>query len=390
MRYSIYEENMARLEKKLTRIQNKCNKYGCSFYYSVVGEEFKQDMEGNTYRYLVVEAEGTAVQADWEFVATLDFFPAGTVIRKFKHDITIPERYYHTEPICEHCGTRRRRKNVYLVHNTTTDEFKQVGASCLCDFTHGLSAEAIASYISLYDELIKGETPYEGSSYTSYYNTEEYLAYVYECVKRFGYIKTEAGIDSTKQTAYNYMQAAHGNFPSIMKAEQERLLQEMEAYNFDVTNQEVTDTVKAALSWISTQQATTDYIHNLKVICSEQYTTSKNLGFLASLIPSYLKAAEKEQELQRKKASELNSTHVGSVGDRIKFQCTSVSTLTAWDTIYGTTFLYKLLDDAGNTYIWKTSKYIPDTYTGLITATVKSHNEFRGVKQTELTRAKLS
>ena len=56
-------------------------------------------MDGNTYRYLVVEAEGTAVQSDWEFIATLDFLPAGTVIRKFKHDITIPDRYYHTEPI---------------------------------------------------------------------------------------------------------------------------------------------------------------------------------------------------------------------------------------------------------------------------------------------------
>lgn len=389
MRYSIYEENMTRLEKKLTRIQNKCNKYGCSFHYSVVGEEFKQDMDGNTYRYLVVEAEGIAVQSDWEFVATLDFLPSGTVIRKFKHDITIPERYYHTEPICEHCGTRRRRKNVYLVHNTVTDEFKQVGASCLCDFTHGLSAEAVTSYISLYDELIKGETPYEGSSYTRhYYNTEEYLAYVYECVKRFGYSKTEAGADSTKQTAFNYLQAAHGNY--FPHKEQERLLHEMSVYDIDITRKEVTDTVKAALIWISSQQVTTDYIHNLKAICSEQYTTSKNLGFMVSLIPSYLKEVEREQELQRKKASELNSTHVGCVGDRIKFQCTSVSTLTAWDTIYGTTFLYKLLDDAGNTYTWKTSKYIPDTYTGLITATVKAHNEFRGVKQTELTRAKLS
>ena len=164
----------------------------------------------------------------------------------------------------------------------------------------------------------------------------------------------------------------------------------MDIYDIDITRKEVTDTVKAALIWISSQQVTTDYIHNLKTICSEQYTTSKNLGFMASLIPSYLKEVEREQELQRKKASELNSTHVGCVGDRIKFQCTSVSTLTAWDTIYGTTFLYKLLDDAGNTYTWKTSKYIPDTYTGLITATVKSHNESRGVKQTELTRAKLS
>ena len=41
MTYSILEANMERLEKKLTRIQNKCKKFGCSFTYEKVGEEFK-------------------------------------------------------------------------------------------------------------------------------------------------------------------------------------------------------------------------------------------------------------------------------------------------------------------------------------------------------------
>lgn len=41
MVYSILEANMERLEKKLTRIQNKCKRFGCSFTYEKVGEEFK-------------------------------------------------------------------------------------------------------------------------------------------------------------------------------------------------------------------------------------------------------------------------------------------------------------------------------------------------------------
>lgn len=33
MTYKIFEGNLERLEKKLTRIANKCKKYGCDFRY---------------------------------------------------------------------------------------------------------------------------------------------------------------------------------------------------------------------------------------------------------------------------------------------------------------------------------------------------------------------
>lgn len=38
-----------------------------------------------------------------------------------------------------------------------TGEFKQVGRSCLKDFTGGLDASAVAQYISFFDELIGGK-----------------------------------------------------------------------------------------------------------------------------------------------------------------------------------------------------------------------------------------
>lgn len=45
----------------------------------------------------------------------------------------------------------------------------------------------------------------------------------------------------------------------------------------------------------------------------------------------------------------------------------------------------------GNILIWKTGKWFGDDFdVTTITGTVKAHNEFRGVKQTELTRCKLA
>lgn len=76
MKYAIYEGNLDRLEKKLKRIFNKCKAYGCDFHYEQTGEEFRElkDEKGNKYtaRFVLVEAEGTAVINDWEFVAELE------------------------------------------------------------------------------------------------------------------------------------------------------------------------------------------------------------------------------------------------------------------------------------------------------------------------------
>ena len=85
MEYAIYEGNMERLEKKLTRIFNKCKAYGCDFHYQQTGEVFKElkDENGKTYnaRFVLVEAEGTAVINDWEFIAEVDH----TEKRKYYH-----------------------------------------------------------------------------------------------------------------------------------------------------------------------------------------------------------------------------------------------------------------------------------------------------------------
>ena len=146
MKYAIYEGNIDRLEKKLKRISNKCKAYGCDFHYEQTGEDFRElkDEKGNKYtaRFVLVEAEGTAIINDWEFIAELEHTENGNIITGVA-GVEVPERYYTSKPMCEHCNSKRFRKNTYIVRNKQTGEFKQVGKSCLKDFTHGMSAEAV-------------------------------------------------------------------------------------------------------------------------------------------------------------------------------------------------------------------------------------------------------
>ena len=151
--YAILEGNMERLMKKITRIQNKCRKFGCDFHFAEVGEEFRKVKDDcgeiRLARFVMVEAEGTAIVNGWKSIASVEHTDKGNIIRS-ACDVEVPARYYDSNPVCEHCNSRRYRKDTFIVMNEETGEFKQVGKSCLCDFTHGMSAEGVASYTALF------------------------------------------------------------------------------------------------------------------------------------------------------------------------------------------------------------------------------------------------
>ena len=105
--YRIPEENIDRLDRFATRIKTKCAKYGCDFHYAKIDEVFDTVLiEGIKYikRFIIVECEGIARINDWEFVGTIDFTENGNIIRSVI-DTSIPDKYRHTAPICEHCNT---------------------------------------------------------------------------------------------------------------------------------------------------------------------------------------------------------------------------------------------------------------------------------------------
>lgn len=92
---------------------------------------------------------------------------------------------------------------------------------------------------------------------------------------------------------------------------------------------------------------------------------------------------------QNQKSS--HSEHLGQVGERLSCSVQSHKYITGWDTEYGATYLYKFYTPEGNVLTWKTSKFIEDAEViHSITGTVKEHTEYKGIKETSLTRCKLS
>lgn len=389
MEYYVLSDNMERLEKKLNRIKTKCEKHGCSFRYEKKEEVYKTIQLSNgseiVAKYILVDVEGKAIVNDWKFIASVEYTENGNIFRKVTDD-EIPERYYNCQPYCEHCNQKRERKNSYIVYNTKTEEFKQVGKSCLAEFTHGLSAEMVTSYIAMFDTLIEGEEVLARCHITPQYKMFDMLCFMAETIRLFGFVKSDEP-DSTKERAYNYYCASNHSFSSLMKKREKQLIEEMEQKGFDAESESIRHLAQQALTWLSEQDETSDYIHSLKIICGMEYIEAKHFGFLASLIPTYKKAMDKKKK-QEAKVNLSKSEYVGEIKERITIKIASVDVIASWATDYGYTSIYRILDTDGNEYTWKTSKSISEDVKTLV-ATVKAHTEYNGIKQTEITRARV-
>ena len=407
--YSIYAGHMDDLMQKVTKIQNKCKKFGCDFHFAQVGEEIKEVEDPTTInpltgkpvvvrcKFIIVEAEGTAIINGWEFVASVEHTPAGNIFSKAMSDVEIPEAYRTMNPICEHCNSRRTRKSTFIIRNTETGEFKMVGKSCLMDFTNGLSASTAVWFASLkqvFQEAV--DLPIGSCGYSErYYSTREVLQYTAETIRHFGYSKSENHGDSTKDRMFRFMLVDMGQTRWM----HEDLITEtktlMEQVKFNAKSEQATEMVDNALNWILNQEATNDYLHNLKTACSLADCHSGRFGILASLFPTFNRELEVQAKREEKQKAESKSEHQGQVGSKLIIEVESVKCITSWESTYGyyptVTYVWKIIDKQGNVYTWKTSNWMdeqnpPKTIKG----TVKEHKVFREVKQTELTRCRVA
>ena len=392
-KYAIPEGNIERLREKIARVQRKCTRYGCTFNYAETGEEFRTvkgaDGEQEVQRYITVDASGVAVLNGWRFVATLEHTSTGNVVRSVEGAPEVPARYYTCSPYCEHCKVDRWRKSSFIVQNVSTGEFKQVGKNCLADFTGGMSAETVAQWESLRHLMEESEQPAPGAHVAQYYDVEQVLCYFIECTNKFGYIRRGSSSTSTAQAGADFWLYDHAR--SRLGKQAYAVGEKMHSVNFTADTAKNREEARQCIEWaVCHEQDESNFMHNLAVICRDQYTKASSFGYLACLPHSRRKALQIEQERAVRSAHEkAHSEHVGKVGDRVLVDVESVDVLASWDTEYGRTYLLKITDKHGNVYTWKTGSPILDGEAKRIKGTVKEHSEYNGVKQTVLTRCRV-
>lgn len=388
MLYHINEEAFELFEKKIKKIIRKCNNYGCNFTYNIVGEEIIQEENSNIYnKFYIVDMNGVAKIKDWKFVAIIEHCDKGNVIRRYDMNTTlIPERYYKTPPYCEHCKTNRRRNDTYLIYNTKTTEFKQVGRNCLADYTNGLDMELVKTVVDMMDELEYCDMRFGYAK--KYFNISSFLCNCYELTKHFGYTSKGKGKESGAIPTSVFALDILNN--SLSKTEYKKLLN-IPHYKNKCYSQENIEFVTKALTWILSKNTSIyedEFLYNLKTICGNSHISERDLGYVASLISVYMREVKANEKKWNHENTTQFASYYGEVGKKI---CVNVSVkmINKFDGMYGISYLYKMIDAKNRVFIWFTSKEIEDCESVRLRGTVKEHKLYNDEYQTILTRCSM-
>lgn len=392
MMYAIYEHFYPDVEKKLNRIAKKCKKHGNDFVFEVKGEEIREQYNKEFdmmeyHKFIIVNVDGTAKIDDWECIAVLEIHDAGNIIRRINTEINIPERFKHTENICEHCNSKRQRNNLYVIHNTETDEWKQVGGNCLKLYTGGLSMEYVAAYMDGITELEE----FDGivGRGKAYYNVFDVISYAVEVINKTGYFNAQAMLP-TKYIVSTLMHNGLSRAVELINKDFKDARLDVRVSEVDFNKESTRDIVEQIINYYENLEDDSEFVHNVKVMLNEKVVLAKNFGYLCYLPEGYAKYIQKEIE----KAKRIETSYFGEVGKRYKDKViNNISLITSWETQWGYTGIYKIILEDGSVLTWKTNNYLyleRNEEFDKISFTVKEHKEYNGEKQTEVTRCKIS
>lgn len=162
---------------------------------------------------------------------------------------------------------------------------------------------------------------------------------------------------------------------------------------------------KTALAWAREKfgaipaEARSEFEHNMVVALKGDTVGRKASGFAAYAVAAYLK--EQDRLFKEKLEAQLGatSTYIGVEKEEVSLKLTVLEDVKPQDTDFGTSYKVKFIDDKGNRLVWWASRppQVTDDATGEtrdavkgdvlnVVGKVKAHKEFRGIKETTLTR----
>lgn len=348
---------------------------------------------------LKIPDEAVFAENNWAFGGSVE--PSGVDGKNFVNvnlsgkdlGFIVPSNYFTSNPCtCDYCKTNRQRNKTYLVVNRETGEWKQLGKECLKLFVTGIDVDAIATFESFIKEAEDAANPGDEFFYNKgfkFVKVADALALAYAVYRERGYLATRDSVGNPndfcnknivqRKLAQQY--GCNSDFLNITNSTRDKI----DTITFKAD-------INAAKDAIGDVERLPDdpYYSNLKVIVANEYIPLNKLGLLVSIpkaIERY-KEEKKRQDEREKLAAESN--YLGSVGEKISVNFVSGREVACCETQFGLLHIYEFKDANGNIVIWKSSssKDIPES--GTVTGTVKAQEEYNGVKQTIILRAKIT
>ena len=274
---------------------------------------------------------------------------------------------------CEHCHVNRYRKDTYVVRHES-GEAKQVGSTCIKDFLGGNSPDNIMQRASLVSDvlsLMDAVRLIQGEKNENIFPMISFLGLTSAIIREYGWVsKANAQAKGDTATASRVLDNLRGESDkeSVPNTDDLLLAQKASDWAEGLSDEEVEPS---------------DYLYNIRALARAGLVGVRTVGYAASIISAYTRTMQPPQKVQE-------SEFVGTIKERKLFNV-SCKKISGFDGNYGWTNKYSFQDKDGNILVWLTSSY-EDFVSGMnytIKGTIKSHKEFRGIKETQITRCEV-
>lgn len=348
--------------------------------------------------YITVAGE-TPKFAGWSLVGcleplTLEDGSAKNIVRTVPGH-TIPAEYRNRIGECDHCNAIRRRKETFVVQHED-GRCKMVGRQCIKDFLghkdpHSLArmAEWLMELAGLCEGAEKEDWMGGGGREPNSWSLDYFLKITSAVIRKEGWLSRTKAQEFDKTPTSSYIMFYLSPPPSNREAAEnhQKYKAEIDTILTDPIHEQ--DAGKA-LDWCKELEPKDgeDYLYNINLVARSGYVKDKTVGLAASILAAYRRATGQVEE---PKGPRPVSQHIGAVKDKLELdvQCKKVISV---EGMYGSTGIHKMEDDVGNSLTWFASGGTTWLHEGgyyRIKGTVKAHDEYKGQKQTILTRVKI-
>ena len=348
---------------------------------------------------LKIPDEAVFAENNWAFGGSVE--PSGVEGKNFVNvnlsgkdlGFIVPSKYFTANSCtCDYCKTNRKRNKTYLVVNRETGEWKQLGKECLKLFVTGIDVDAIATFESFIKEAEDAANP--GDEF--FYNRRFKFVKVADALALACAVYRERGYLATRDSVGNPNDFCNKNIVQRKLAQQYGCNSDF--LNIANSTRDKIDTIifkadiNAATDAIGDVEQLPDdqYYNNLKVIVANEYIPLNKLGLLVSIPKAIERYKEEKKRQEERERLAAESNYLGSVGEKISVNFVSGREVACCETQFGLLHIYEFKDANGNAVVWKScsSKDIPES--GVVAGTVKAHEEYNGIKQTVILRAKIT
>ena len=324
-------------------------------------------------------------------------------ILKDEDNNPVPTKYFSSNPCsCDYCKTDRKRTKTYLVTNRATGEWRQLGKECLKLFVTGIDIDAIATFESFVKEAEDAANPGDEFFYNRrarFVEVQRALELAQAATKMFGFVATRDNVgDRNVLSTKNIVQAKileeigyQNDLLNIDNSDREKInlaVAKLTVY-LTAAEESISNDIIAIRETV-TELPDEPYYNNLKTALANEYIPLDKLGLLVSAPKAISRYYEFKKMQEEKEKLAKSSNYLGEVGEKISVNFVSGREVACCETQFGLLHIYEFKDANGNTIVWKSSssKNIPES--GVVAGTVKSHEEYDGIKQTVILRAKIT